>query len=227
MENEAKKILVVEDDKGISDFVISELKHEGYETVLAETGRQALELFENEKPDLVLLDVMLPELNGLEVLRRIREKSTTPVIIETARGETIDKINGLNSGADDYIAKPFEIEELLARINALLRRIKYEKASEDALKHRELELNPSKMNCSVCGKEVSLSKTEFMMLKCFVENKEKAMSRSDIIDAIWGKGHYIDENTVDVYVGYLRNKISSCTNDEYIRTVRGVGYMMV
>ena len=227
MENEAKKILIVEDDKGISDFVISELKHEGYETVLAETGRQALELFENEKPDLVLLDVMLPELNGLEVLRRIREKSTTPVIIETARGETIDKINGLNSGADDYIAKPFEIEELLARINALLRRIKYEKASEDALKHRELELNPSKMNCSVCGKEVSLSKTEFMMLKCFVENKEKAMSRSDIIDAIWGKGHYIDENTVDVYVGYLRNKISSCTNDEYIRTVRGVGYMMV
>lgn len=227
MENEAKKILIVEDDKGISDFVISELKHEGYNTVLAETGRQALELFETEKPDLILLDIMLPELNGLEVLRRIREKSTVPVIIETARGETIDKINGLNSGADDYIAKPFEIEELLARINALLRRIKFEKASEDALKHRELELNPSKMNCSVSGKEVSLSKTEFMMLKCFVENREKAMTRGDIIDAIWGKGHYIDENTVDVYVGYLRNKIASCTNDEYIRTVRGVGYMMV
>lgn len=227
MENEAKKILIVEDDKGISDFVISELKHEGYETVLAETGRQALEMYETENPDLILLDIMLPELNGLEVLRRIREKSTIPVIIETARGETIDKINGLNSGADDYIAKPFEIEELLARINALLRRIKFEKASEDALKHRELELNPSKMNCSVCGKEVSLSKTEFMMLKCFVENREKAMTRSDIIDAIWGKGHYIDENTVDVYVGYLRNKIASCTNDEYIRTVRGIGYMMV
>lgn len=227
MENEAKKILIVEDDKGISDFVISELKHEGYETVLAETGRQALEMYESENPDLILLDIMLPELNGLEVLRRIREKSTIPVIIETARGETIDKINGLNSGADDYIAKPFEIEELLARINALLRRIKFEKASEDALKHRELELNPSKMNCSVCGKEVSLSKTEFMMLKCFVENREKAMTRSDIIDAIWGKGHYIDENTVDVYVGYLRNKIASCTNDEYIRTVRGIGYMMV
>lgn len=227
MENEAKKILIVEDDKGISDFVISELKHEGYETVLAETGRQALEIYETEKPDLILLDIMLPELNGLEVLRRIREKSTIPVIIETARGETIDKINGLNSGADDYIAKPFEIEELLARINALLRRIKYEKASEAALKHRELELNPSKMNCSVNGKEISLSKTEFMMLKCFIENRDKAMTRGDIIDSIWGKGHYIDENTVDVYVGYLRNKISNCTNDEYIRTVRGVGYMMV
>lgn len=227
MEKDAKKILVVEDDKGISDFVISELKHEGYVTVLAETGRQALELYETENPDLILLDIMLPELNGLEVLRRIRENSTVPIIIETARGETIDKINGLNSGADDYIAKPFEIEELLARINALLRRIKFEKASEDALKHRDLELNPSKMNCSVCGKEISLSKTEFMMLKCFVENKDKAMTRSDIIDSIWGKGHYIDENTVDVYVGYLRNKISTCTNDEYIKTVRGLGYMMI
>lgn len=227
MENEAKKILIVEDDKGISDFVISELKHEGYETALAETGRQALEMYESEEPDLILLDIMLPELNGLEVLRRIREKSTIPVIIETARGETIDKINGLNSGADDYIAKPFEIEELLARINALLRRIKYEKFSEAALKHRELELNPSKMNCAIDGKEISLSKTEFMMLKCFIENRDKAMTRNDIIDSIWGKGHYIDENTVDVYVGYLRNKISSCTNDEYIRTVRGVGYMMV
>lgn len=227
MEKEAKKILIVEDDKGISDFVISELKHEGYATVLAETGRQALELYETEQPDLILLDIMLPELNGLEVLRRIRENSTVPIIIETARGETIDKINGLNSGADDYIAKPFEIEELLARINALLRRIKFEKASEDALKHRDLELNPSKMNCSVCGKEISLSKTEFMMLKCFVENKDKAMTRSDIIDSIWGKGHYIDENTVDVYVGYLRNKISTCTNDEYIKTVRGLGYMMI
>lgn len=229
MENESKskKILIVEDNKGISDFVISELKHEGYETALAETGRQALEMFEEGEPDLILLDVMLPELNGLEVLRRIREKSTVPVIIETARSETIDKINGLNSGADDYIAKPFEIEELLARINALLRRIKFEKAAEDALKHRELELNPSKMNCVICGHEISLSKTEFMMLKCFVENRDKAMTRGEIIDSIWGKGHFIDENTVDVYVGYLRNKISTCTKDEYIRTVRGVGYMMI
>lgn len=227
MENAPKKILLVEDDKGISDFIDSELKHEGYTTVTAGTGRQALEVYETENPDLIILDIMLPELNGLEVLRRIREKSTVPVIIETARGDSIDKINGLNLGADDYIAKPFEIEELLARINALLRRIKFEKASEDALKHKELELNPSKMNCSICGKEISLSKTEFMMLKCFVENKDKALTRSDIIDSIWGKGHFIDENTVDVYVGYLRNKISTCTNDEYIKTVRGLGYMMI
>ena len=106
------KILIVEDDPGISDFIIPELEHEGYDTCLAVTGRDALDKFESEKPDFILLDVMLPELNGLEVLRRIRSVSTVPVILETARGETIDKINGLNLGADDYISKPFEIEEL-------------------------------------------------------------------------------------------------------------------
>ena len=109
MANEKLKILIVEDDKGISDFVIPELIHEGFTTCLAETGRQALEKFETEKPDLILLDIMLPELNGLEVLRRIRATSNVPVILETARGETIDKITGLNAGADDYIPKPFEI----------------------------------------------------------------------------------------------------------------------
>ena len=108
------KILIVEDDTGISDFVIPELEHEGYKTSLAVTGREALEKFESEQPDLILLDIMLPELNGLEVLRRIRATSMVPVILETARGETIDKINGLNLGADDYIPKPIEIEELLA-----------------------------------------------------------------------------------------------------------------
>ena len=124
------KILIVEDDAGISDFIIPELEHEGYTTCLAVTGREALSKFEEEKPDLILLDIMLPELNGLEVLRRIRAVSTVPVILETARGETIDKINGLNLGADDYIPKPFEIEELLARINALFRRVNYSKPQE-------------------------------------------------------------------------------------------------
>ena len=127
------KILIVEDDAGISDFIIPELEHEGYATCLAVSGREALEKFEAEKPDLILLDIMLPELNGLEVLRRIRAVSTVPIILETARGETIDKINGLNLGADDYIPKPFEIEELLARINALLRRVNFLKKLEDEL----------------------------------------------------------------------------------------------
>ena len=220
------KILIVEDDKGISDFIIPELAHEGFTVSLAETGREALEKFEAENPDLILLDIMLPELNGLEVLRRIRAQSNVPVILETARGETIDKITGLNAGADDYIAKPFEIEELLARINALFRRINAMKPSESLLSLRELSLHLDRMSCTVGENEIMLSKTEFLMLKTFLENQDKVLSRSDIITAIWGKGHFIDENTVDVYVGYLRSKISAHTDDEFIKTVRGVGYRM-
>lgn len=227
MADESKKILIVEDDKGISDFIIPELEHEGFSTVLAETGRQALEKFDEENPDLILLDVMLPELNGLEVLRRIRAKSNVPIILETARGETIDKINGLNSGADDYIPKPFEIEELLARINALFRRINSMKPAESSLSVRSLKLNTDRMSFSINENEIPLSKTEFLMLKNFIENMNKVLSRADIIDAIWGKGHFIDENTVDVYVGYLRSKIAEHTKEEFIKTVRGAGYMFV
>ena len=244
------KILVVEDDSGIFDFVIPELEHEGYTTCLAVNGREALEKFKSEKPDLILLDIMLPELNGLEVLRRIRLESMVPVILETARGETIDKINGLNLGADDYISKPFEIEELLARINALLRRVNFSKTKAAELSFNNLTLNLDRMSFSIkvqkkteekklasdsasalptnCEEvfEVQLSKTEFLLLKMLVENQKRILSRQQIIDEIWGKNHFIDENTVDVYVGYLRSKISEHTKDEYIKTVRGAGYMM-
>ena len=217
------KVLIVEDDEGISEFVELELKHEGYETVLAKSGREGLEKFEGENPDMVLLDVMLPEMNGLEVLRRIRSKSNVPVILETARGETIDKINGLNSGADDYISKPFEIEELLARMNAVLRRANAPKVGGKIIKIRDLEMNIDSMSVTVNGKPESVSKTEFLMLKLFMENPDKVMSRDDIIDSIWGKDHYIDVNTVDVYVGYIRSKIGA----DYIKTVRGSGYKFV
>ena len=227
------KILIVEDDKGISDFIVPELEHEGYTTCLAENGRRALEMFESEKPDLILLDIMLPELNGLEVLRRIRAVSTVPVILETARGETIDKINGLNLGADDYIPKPFEIEELLARINALFRRVSFAQPKENLLSYKQLSLNVDRMSFSMKAggqnqtqTEVPLSKTEFMLLKLLIENQGKVLSRSNIIDEIWGKDHFIDENTIDVYVGYLRQKISEFTKEEYIKTVRGAGYML-
>ena len=227
------KVLIVEDDAGISDFVIPELEHEGYETCLAVSGREALEKFENEKPDLILLDIMLPELNGLEVLRRIRASSNVPVILETARGETIDKINGLNLGADDYIPKPFEIEELLARINALMRRVNFSKVPGEKLSYKNLTLDADRMGCLIqYGKnneekaEIQLSKTEFLLMKLLLENQGKVYSRQQIIDEIWGKGHFIDENTVDVYVGYLRSKISEYDKDDYIKTVRGVGYIL-
>ena len=125
-----------------------------------------------------------------------------------------------------YIPKPFEIEELLARINALFRRINSMKPAENKISVRSLSLNPDRMSCSINENEIILSKTEFMMLKNFIENQGKVLSRTDIIDAIWGKGHFIDENTVDVYVGYLRSKIGEFSKDEFIKTVRGAGYMM-
>lgn len=221
-----EKILIVEDDLGISDFVNSELLHEGYKTILTGNGREALELFEKEKPDLILLDVMIPELSGLEVLRRIRKISNVPVIIVTARGETYDKVNGLNSGADDYLSKPFEIEELLARMNAILRRIHSINKNPSILKNRDLELTAENMKVSLSGKQLNLSKTEFLLLKLFMENQEKVLSRQQIIDCVWGEEHFIDENTVDVYVGYLRSKIDQKAGIEYIKTMRGAGYMM-
>ncbi len=222
-----EKILIVEDDQGISDFVKLELEHEGFETSVAATGREALELFESFNPDLILLDVMLPELSGLEVLRRIRKTSTTPVIMVTARGETYDRVNGLDAGADDYIPKPFEIEELLARMRAVLRRSVAPQGGSSKLTNRELEMIPESMKVTLSGQVLTLSKTEFLMLKLFMEKQNQVISRDAFIDAIWGKGHFIDENTIDVYVGYLRSKIDNVSKEEYIKTVRGAGYMMV
>ncbi len=221
------KILIVEDDETVLNFENLELNHEGYTTVLARNGREALEKFESEKPDLILLDIMLPEITGTEVLRRIRKTSSVPVILVTAKNETYDKVNGLNSGADDYIAKPFEIEELLARVSAVLRRSAANSKANGLLKNRDLELNIQNMTATIKGNQVFLSKTEFLILKYFIENLNIALNRSSIIDKVWGKDYYIEENSVDVYVNYLRTKISQQTKDEYIRTVRGIGYMMV
>lgn len=222
-----EKILIVEDDQGISDFVKLELEHEGFETSVAATGREALELFESFNPDLILLDVMLLELSGLEVLRRIRKTSSTPVIMVTARGETYDRVNGLDAGADDYIPKPFEIEELLARMRAVLRRSAAPQGGSSKLTNRELEMIPESMKVTLSGQVLTLSKTEFLMLKLFMEKQNQVISRDAFIDAIWGKGHFIDENTIDVYVGYLRSKIDNVSKEEYIKTVRGAGYMMI
>ncbi len=219
-------ILIVEDDAGISDFVNAELQHEGYTTCTAFDGRQALELFEKKSPDLILLDVMIPELSGLEVLRRIRKTSDVPVIMVTARGETYDKVNGLNAGADDYIAKPFEIEELLARMSAVLRRTGSQNSKSIQLKNGQLKLIPDSMKVTLNDNVLNLSKTEYLMLKLFMENQEKVLSRAQILDSIWGTGHFIDENTVDVYIGYLRSKVDQVAGTEYIKTIRGAGYMM-
>ena len=222
-----EKILIVEDDSGISDFVKAELDHEGFETTVAADGRVALEVFESFNPDLILLDVMLPGLSGLEVLRRIRKTSAVPVIMVTARGETYDRVNGLNAGADDYLPKPFEIEELLARMRAVLRRSAKVAAEAKSFKIRDLELNCDSMKVTLKGEVIELSKTEYLMLKLLMEKKNQVLSRDQMIDDVWGEDHFIDVNTIDVYVGYLRSKIDQVAGETYIKTVRGTGFMMV
>ena len=166
-----------------------------------------------------------PELNGIEVLRKIRKESDVPVILETARDETFDKINGLNTGADDYISKPFDIEELIARIHSVLRRCEKTKNSSHILKAGNIEINPEKMQVSVSGSSLNFSKTEFFLLKFLIENKGKVLDRNTIIDSVWGKEHFIDAGAVDVYIRFLRTKIKEFDDTEYIKTVRGSGYI--
>ncbi len=221
-----EEILIVEDERGIADFLQLELEHEGFKVETASTGRQGLELYEKSKPDLILLDIMLPEISGLEVLRRIRKTSKVPVILVTARTETYDKVNGLNAGADDYISKPFEIEELLARMRAVMRRTIEVTGAVSILHVRNLELNINKMEVVLQKKVIDLSKTEFLLLKTLMENKNTVLSRDKIITEVWGDNHYIEENSVDVYVRYLRSKIDDTVDEEYISTVRGAGYMI-
>ncbi|MCQ2579270.1 MAG: response regulator transcription factor [Treponemataceae bacterium] len=234
-------ILIVEDEPNIASFEKLELEHEGYAVTLAQTGREALAFFEeNLKGDpqnffsIVLLDIMLPELNGIEVLRRIRKLSQVPVILVTARGETFDKVNGLDAGADDYIAKPFAIEELLARIRSVLRRSAQQEtaqnteqstnAEQSVIIFDRLKLNAASYEVFVDDTLITLTKTEFLLLKCLLCHQGEVLSRTDIINEVWGEDHYIDENSVDVYVRYLRTKIDEVFNVSYITTVRGAGY---
>lgn len=247
-----ERILIVEDEPGIASFVKLELSHEGYQTQVAEDGRSALDYFQEGVWDLILLDVMLPEISGLEVLRRIRKTSSVPVILLTARGETMDRVAGLDAGADDYLPKPFAIEELLARIRSLLRRknswsgetgadnspsveksgeismgkLREESESSELMKLGSIVLNTKSCTVTMDGKELSLTKTEYLLLHCFMSHKNEALSREKIIDLVWGEEHYIDANSVDVYVRYLRNKLDGAGQDSCITTLRGIGYIM-
>ena len=220
------KILIIEDDKELAHITELELNHEGFSVITAAEGREGLEKIQSEKPDLVLLDVMLPRLSGLEVLRKVRSElnSDLPVILVTARGETIDKVDGLNSGADDYITKPFKIEELLARMNAVLRRFQKSsgKSNSVILENGGIRMVADEMKVNKKESPVELSKNEFLLLKYFLENTGKILSRDDIIKTVWGEDYYIEENSVDVYVRHLRSKFG----DSVIKTVRGMGYIM-
>ena len=217
------KILIVEDDKKLSDLIQTELKFENFETECAFDGEEALLKFNSSRQDLILLDIMLPKIDGYGVIRKIRQNSDIPVIFLTARGETFDKVNGLNSGADDYISKPFKIEELVARINAILRRSKKSAGQKSlVLENGKIKMIADQMKVFYEDKTVELSKNEFLLLKFFLENKDKILSRNEIINKVWGEDVFIEENSVDVYVGHLRKFFGQ----ESIKSVRGLGFVM-
>ena len=224
------KILIIEDEENLAHFVELELKHEGYETYACESGRTGLEVALSEEWDAILLDLMLPDLNGLEVCRRVRQVKNTPIIMMTARDSVIDRVSGLDHGADDYVIKPFAIEELLARLRAVLRRVdlesEYNSSKQTTVSYRDLVIE--KENRVVCrGDEIiELTKREYELLLTLMENVNVVLARDVLLKEVWGYESQIETNVVDVYIRYLRNKIDRPGEDSYIQTVRGTGYVM-
>ena len=223
----AEKILLVEDEEKLARMVEMELRYEGYEVTKAFDGRSGLEEALSGKYDLVLLDIMLPQLSGMEVLRRLRRESDIPVIMLTARDSVIDKVSGLDSGADDYITKPFAIEELLARIRAALRkRGSGERPEEPLLSAGPLTMDVERHTVAVSGTPVELTRREFDLLHHLLENKGRVLSREALLDSVWGFDFVGETNSVDVYIRFLRSKIDEAFDIKLIHTVRGVGYVI-
>jgi DNA-binding response OmpR family regulator len=221
------KILIVEDDEKLSRFIELELLHEGYEVIKSDNGRTGLEIAEKEEVNLVLLDIMIPQINGLEVLRRIRKISDLPVIMLTARDAVMDKVSGLDAGADDYVTKPFAIEELLARIRtALKKKNTIEKKDSDILNCKLLTLDIQRHKVMYDRAEIELTNREFTLLKILMENKNIVLNRDILIEKVCGYDYVGETNVIDVYVRFLRTKIDDVFNTKIISTVRGVGYVI-
>lgn len=221
------KILIIEDEAKIARFVELELKHEGNEVEKALDGRTGLDMALQGSYDLILLDVMLPGLNGMEVLRRIRIEKDVPVIMLTARDAVMDKVSGLDAGADDYITKPFAIEELLARIRvALKKRTGANQVHSDLLEIGEVKLDVDRHEVLVRGEEVELTNREFELLHTLMRNKNIVCDREKLMNEVCGYDYIGETNIIDVYVIYIRTKIDDHYGIKLIRTVRGVGYVI-
>lgn len=219
-------ILIIEDEKNMARFIELELKFEGYSCQTAYDGRTGLELALNQDFDVILLDLMLPSLNGIEVCRRIRAVKTTPIIMLTARDSVLDRVSGLDSGADDYISKPFAIEELLARIRAVLRRSSQEDDSQKILKFKDIEVNMDSRIVKRGEQKIELTKREYDLLLVFMQNIDRVLTREILLEKVWGYEAFAETNVVDVYIRYLRNKINYKDEESIIQTVRGAGYVM-
>ena len=229
-EDKKQRVLIIEDEKNLARFVDLELQHEGYETKICNDGRSGLEAALEEDWDVILLDLMLPELNGLEVCRRIRPVKDTPIIIMTARDSVMDRVSGLDQGADDYIVKPFAIEELLARLRALFRRIESEEEQrspqQPTVTYRDLVFENANRIVRRGDEVIDLTKREYELLLFLMENLNMVMSREVLLDEVWEYKSEVETNVVDVYIRYLRNKIDLPNKESYIQTVRGTGYVM-
>lgn len=221
-----KHILIIEDEVKIARFLELELQHEGYEVSVSHDGREGLNLALTHAHDLVILDVMLPSLNGMEVLRRIRQVSDLPVIMLTAKDDVMDKVMGLDLGAQDYLTKPFAIEELLARIRVLFKLKSTPTAAQNTLACGKLTLYPEKFEVNYAGTPIILTKKEFDLLEYLMKNKNIALTRDQILENVWGYNYIGDTNVVDVYIRYLRNKIDQPFEQKLIFTIRGVGYQL-
>ncbi len=220
------KILVVDDEKNIVDILRYNLEKEGYDVIYAYDGKEAIFQAMKHKPDLILLDIMLPEYDGFIVCRKLRESMTVPIIMLSAKGEELDKVIGLEMGADDYITKPFSARELIARVKSNLRRVTYsntDNAELSYLKVRDLEVDEGKCEVLKDGQVLELTAREFELLVFFMRNPEKVFSREFLLDKIWDYEYYGEMRTVDVTVSRLREKLSNDPN-EYIVTKRGMGY---
>ncbi len=224
------RILVVEDEKQIAKILKIELEFEGYEVVVAYDGKAGLQASLNEKPDLILLDVMLPEMNGIEVLRKFRKENTLiPVILLTARNMTMDKVAGLDQGANDYITKPFEMEELLARVRSCLRQnsiaVKASQSEDTILSFRDLTVNLDTREVTRADTSISLTPKEFDLLVYLLSNKNRIVTRENILFHVWGYEYEGETNVIDVFIRHLRKKVEEGFPDStIIQTVRGIGY---
>ncbi len=221
----ARKVLIVEDDNNIAELLHLYLEKEGFETQVAPDGGKGVELYRSFQPELVLLDIMLPVMDGWSVLKKIRETDKTPVIMLTAKGETNDKVQGLEGGADDYIVKPFEMKEVLARIHAVLRRYGAENGeSEKKLSFDKLVINLDSYELVVDGRRIDTPPKELELLYHLAASPNRVFTRNQLLDEVWGFDYFGDSRTVDVHIKRLREKLEGVSDQWSLKTVWGVGY---
>jgi len=216
-------VLVVDDDPKITQLLRRTLSLEGYKVQTADSGVAGLDAARSHEPDLVILDVLMPGMDGLEVCRRLRASSSTPILMLTAKDDVSDRVEGLDSGADDYVVKPFALEELLARVRALLRR--HEPATAP-LTYEDIELDTESRMARRGQRDITLSMTEFELLHYFLRYPRRVLSRDAILNAVWGPDFERPTNVVEVYIGYLRSKLEAEGESRVIQTVRGAGYVL-